>query len=183
MNPRGRVANIPQSLQVSCSADIVSAASRRGTVLQGTAGFDFNCLGLSHSFQIRSEVNHHAKQNELPTEQEQPESEHIENPAEFDSLGEQELHAGKILPRVEGELMSDTMTTVSVEVGMPDATEIERVVTAWFDAAPLSSTYAVFEGDGSDDGDDLPTKEQNRVIMSATRYLWLRAARARAAKP
>jgi hypothetical protein len=84
--------------------------------------------------------------------------------------------------------MSDTMTRVTVEVGMPDATEIERVVTAWFDAAPLSFAYSVFSGDqeASDemnDHDDLPTEEQDRVILTATRYLWLRAARARASKP
>jgi hypothetical protein len=75
------------------------------------------------------------------------------------------------------------MTTVSVEVGIPDAAEIERVVTEWFDAGTLANAYAVFEGDGPEDGTDLATEEQDRVILTATRYLWLRAARARAAKP
>ena len=41
--------------------------------------------------------------------------------------------------------MSDTMTTVTVEVGMPDVTEIERVVTAWFDAAPVSPHLQIRE--------------------------------------
>jgi hypothetical protein len=71
------------------------------------------------------------------------------------------------------------VTTVQIEVGVPDLGEIERIVDAWFDAAPLSTSYAVFEGDGPQDGHDLSTGEQRRVMMTAVRYLWLAAARKR----
>jgi len=72
---------------------------------------------------------------------------------------------------------------ITLEVDVPDQTELARIVDAWFDAQPLSTAYAVFEGDGPDDGTDLSTEEQRRVISTATRYLWLAAARKRVERP
>jgi len=76
---------------------------------------------------------------------------------------------------------------ITLEVDVPDQAELARIVDAWFDAQPLSTAYAVFEGDeeGSrrDDPKDLDTEEQRRVISTATRYLWLAAARKRAERP
>jgi hypothetical protein len=79
------------------------------------------------------------------------------------------------------------VSTVLIEVGLPTAEELERIVDAWFDAQPLESAYACFAGDqeASDEinkYDDLNTEEQDHAILTATRYLWLRAARKRAAK-
>jgi hypothetical protein len=72
---------------------------------------------------------------------------------------------------------------ITIEVGVPDQSELTRIVNAWFDAAPLETAYAVFEGDGPQDGHDLSTEEQRRIISTATRYLWLAAARKRVARP
>jgi hypothetical protein len=75
------------------------------------------------------------------------------------------------------------MTTVYVDLGVPDVEEITRIVDAWFDAAPLSTSYSVFAGDGENDGSDLSIVEQRRVVSTAVRYLWLAAARKRVARP
>jgi hypothetical protein len=77
------------------------------------------------------------------------------------------------------------MSTVTVEVGMPHPGELERIVNEWFDAQPLEITYAVFEGDAPEPGEprDLDEAEQKRVIATACRYLWLKAARKRADRP
>ena len=59
------------------------------------------------------------------------------------------------------------MTTVSIEVGVPDQAELSRIVDAWFDAAPIQTAYAVFEGDGAQDDHDLSEEEQHRVMSTA----------------
>ena len=74
-------------------------------------------------------------------------------------------------------------TVITIELALPTPPELERIVTEWFDAAPMSTVYAVFEGDGPSDGEDLSPAEQERVFGTAVRYMWLRAARKRLEKP
>lgn len=74
------------------------------------------------------------------------------------------------------------LTTVELTVGLPTREELARIVDAWFDAQPLSTAYAVFEGDDQGVGEMTP-EEQRRIQETAVRYWWLNAARKRAAKP
>jgi len=66
---------------------------------------------------------------------------------------------------------------------IPHPGEIARIIDAYFDAAPIQVAYAVFEGDGPADSEDLDELEQERTIVTAIRYLWLKAARKRLEKP
>jgi hypothetical protein len=72
---------------------------------------------------------------------------------------------------------------VELIVGLPTVEELQRVVDEYFDAQPLSTAYAVFEGDGPRDGKDLSEYEQGRAMHAAVRYMWLSAARKRVEKP
>ena len=80
------------------------------------------------------------------------------------------------------------MTQITVEVGIPDHHELQRICDEWFDAAPLETAYAAIQGDdeaGAETGDysELPEREQERVKATALRYMWLAAARKRLEKP
>lgn len=81
------------------------------------------------------------------------------------------------------------MTTEIIEVvRMPDANELQRVVDAWFDAAPIQTSYAAIQGDDEANAetgnyDNLDESEQTRVKATAVRYMWLSAVRKRLAKP
>ena len=72
---------------------------------------------------------------------------------------------------------------VELTVGLPTVEELQRVVDEYFDAQPLQTAYAVFEGDGPENGDDLKPSEQLRAMSTAIRYMWLSAARKRVEKP
>lgn len=71
--------------------------------------------------------------------------------------------------------------------GIPDAAELQRVVDDFFDRTPISTAYKVIEGDqefkDEHGGTDLDDVEQDRVIATAVKYLWLKAVRKRLAKP
>jgi len=74
---------------------------------------------------------------------------------------------------------------VELTVGLPTVEELQRVVDEYFDAQPLQTAYAVFEGDAPEPGElrDLDDYEQKRTMNTAVRYMWLGAARKRASKP
>jgi hypothetical protein len=72
---------------------------------------------------------------------------------------------------------------VELTVGLPTVEELQRVVDEYFDAQPLQTAYAVFEGDGPSDNKDLSEYEQGRAMYTAVRYMWLSAARKRVEKP
>jgi hypothetical protein len=72
---------------------------------------------------------------------------------------------------------------VELTVGLPTIEELQRVVDEYFDAQPLQTAYAVFEGDGPSNNKDLSEYEQTRTMHTAVRYMWLSAARKRVEKP
>lgn len=76
------------------------------------------------------------------------------------------------------------MTTVTLEVGMPDVDEIQRIIDAWFDAQPITAAYGAIAGDDEASAEtghygELAPEEQRRVQMTACRYFWLSAVRKR----
>jgi hypothetical protein len=86
--------------------------------------------------------------------------------------------------------MADTVVTI--EVGIPNLEEITRIINAWFDAAPIETAYACFQGDQEgadelDDPDNMEDKVERERIMATTErgigILWVEAARKRTEKP
>jgi hypothetical protein len=71
---------------------------------------------------------------------------------------------------------------------IPDVEELQRICDEFFDQAPLETAYAAIQGDdeanaATGDYDELPVEEQQRVMATALRYMWLSAVRKRLAKP
>lgn len=74
-------------------------------------------------------------------------------------------------------------------MGAPEVTELQRLVDLWFDSRPMSTAYAVIEGDeegrietGSFEELYALDTEQEQVKNSAVRLMWLSAVRKRLAR-
>jgi hypothetical protein len=73
--------------------------------------------------------------------------------------------------------------STSCELDVPSVEEIQRVIDDYFASRSLEIAYAVLEGDGPSDSEDLSEYEQERVMKTALRYMWLKAVRKRIEQP